>query len=39
MKNHEQNKKVKDQDSMGKTNFFFAPCPLALEYFQLHGYL
>jgi hypothetical protein len=28
---------VKNQDSVGKTNFFLTPCPLALGQFQPHG--
>jgi hypothetical protein len=40
MQNHEQKKKVKkvkNQDSMDKTNFFLAPCPSALGQLQPHG--
>jgi hypothetical protein len=40
MQNHEQKKKVKkseNQDFVGKTNYFLAPCPSALGQFQPHG--
>jgi hypothetical protein len=29
MQNHEQKKKVKNQDSMGKTNFFLSTLPFS----------
>jgi hypothetical protein len=40
MQNHEQNKsekKVKNQDFMGKTNYFLGTLPFALGQFQPHG--
>jgi hypothetical protein len=40
MQNHEAKKKVKkvkNQDFMGTTNFFLAPCPSTLGQFQPHG--
>jgi hypothetical protein len=40
MRKHEPEKKVKkvkNQDFMGKTNFFLAPCPSALGQLQPHG--
>jgi hypothetical protein len=39
MQNHEQKKKVKIQDSMGKTNFFLSNlpcCPWAVSATWLH---
>jgi hypothetical protein len=43
MQNHEQKqkseKKVKNQDSMGKQTSFLAPCPSALGQFLPHGYM
>jgi hypothetical protein len=43
VQNHEQKKKVKkvkNQDSMDRKNYFFkAPCSLALGQFQLHGFM
>jgi hypothetical protein len=30
-------KKVKNQDFMGKTNYFLEPCPSTLGQFQPHG--
>jgi hypothetical protein len=40
MQNNEPKKKVKNQDFMGKTNYFFLePYPSTLGQFQPHGYM
>jgi hypothetical protein len=37
MQNHEQKTKVKNQDFMGKTNYFLRTLPSVLGQFQPHG--
>jgi hypothetical protein len=40
MNNKKSGKKMKIQDFMGKTNYFFGdPCPTALRQFHPHGYM
>jgi hypothetical protein len=42
MQNHEPKKKVKkvkNQDFMGKTNYFLRTLPFSLGQFQPHGYM